>query len=377
MNKKICTILMIATLALAMIASAFAEGIPHSKTELQQGQALIGNSSGLNEASIDLGGEQNAYNLFDNANRIQSSSIKLTGKAIQLAPSKRLSSTNTLADGPQRSGQAISAKYGILTGTLSSTNTWDYYVFSSATDFYSISKLVTDNANYTMTLGVVDYEKGTINLTNYVTAANTPFFASFQAGTYAWVIQSSNATYGNNYALQYNMSDPITSKIVYASGDLQKVYAIDNQKLTINNQVQNIDYKLDLEWEIPPVGAGELRWNKLHVWMENANVDAVHVGGCKYYASSQLYQYPHTIVLAVKEGGLFTHKFSQNPPYIDLGNKDMAGEVTPRAINSTDVNSRGGHYLIYNIDTGTVVEFASGLTKPWSNLGDKHDLSTY
>lgn len=72
---------------------------------------------------------------------------------------------------------------------------------------------------------------------------------------------------------------------------------------------------------------------------------------------------------------MWTLLFSQNPPYINWYNKDAAGLETPRAITSTDVNERGGHYLIYDVNSDKVIEFASGLTKPWiRNIGDKHDL---
>lgn len=184
--------------------------------------------------------------------------------------------------------------------------------------------------------------------------------------------------YGSSYNLCYNNGLFESTQLVYVTSNFQKAYGITNQKLTLNGKIQNIDYKYDSEWEVPPVGAGELHWNRLHVWMEDANVEAIHLGGCKWYASAELRDYPNTIVLAVRPGGTFTHKFSQNPPYINWNDKDAAGIKTPRSITQEDWDERGAHYLVYDLNTDKVVQFISGLTKPWNHkVGDLHGVEIY
>ncbi len=349
MFKKLLSVMITGVLVFSMSSMVLASEI----TNLEQ----------TVEKEVKVKGESNLQNEINKEITIRTSELRETGEIINV--SKRVSLS---------SGQVIDNKKGSFTGTLTDSNTWDFYLFSSETPFSSISKIATKNSGYTMTLGVYDYSNSQIKLTNYVTLPNQLFRVNFeQPGIYAWVIQSSNATYGDNYQLSYNMLLSPSTNLIYTSDNLQKLYAITDQKLTINGDIKNIDYKYDSEYELYPIGGGEKHWNKTHVWMENANVKAIHVGGCKYYESKVLRNYPNSIVLSIQPGGLFTHNFSQNPPYYNWYDNDAAGIKTPRAITSED----GPQYLIYDLSTDKVVEFASGLTQPWSRLGDKHDLSIY
>lgn len=81
------------------------------------------------------------------------------------------------------------------------------------------------------------------------------------------------------------------------------------------------------------------------------------------------------IVLEVLLGRTFTHHFYQNPPYMNWGHNDAAGIKTPRAITAEDLSRRGHHYLIYDINQGKTIQFASGLSANWTpRVGDLHDL---
>ena len=84
----------------------------------------------------------------------------------------------------------------------------------------------------------------------------------------------------------------------------------------------------------------------------------------------------NVIILEVLPGGTFTHHFCQNPPSINWGYKDAAGIRTPRAITSDDITENSKHYLIYDIDQGKTIQFASGLSANWRpNYGDLHDFN--
>lgn len=316
------------------------------------------NSESVEATAIGLDGDATVVDLSADAVNVKASNARSTGPAIQMSKGK--------------SGFAINNKYGSIAGSLTSANTMDYYTFSSTTDFFSISQIKSTNANYTMMLGVVDWASGSIYPTDYVTKANQQFMANIGPGDYAWVIQSSNGTYGANYSLEYNMSLPATDTPIYASSDLQTLYSIGGQKLKLNNQVQNIDYAYDRDVEYPDISF----WNKLHIYMRNANVKVAHVGGAKYYSGSNLHSFPNAIVLSIQPGGNFYHSFWQNPPHYHYVDEDMYEIKTPRSITDADMN-RGGHYLIYNMDTRKVEEFASGLIQPWSSLGDRSGFELY
>lgn len=337
------------------------EETPDSKDAMPEANADL-----LPETKISISGTPSAANLSDEAVKLTSDDIVLTGETLSLSK--------------QRAGSAITNKYGSISGTLTSTNTWDYYTFPSNATVYSISHIITNNPSYTMTLGVVDYTTGTINLTNYVTAANKEFIATIDAneyiGAFAWVIQSANGTYGNDYTLQYNMSMPPSDLPLYITGDLQKLYSIGGKKLRINNQIQNIDYKYDSEYEWFPPGGGDMQWRYLHISMQNANVSKAHVGGVKFKSGLNQHDYPNAILLRLETGGTFYHSFWQSPPHVHFVEKDMYKIPTPRAIDADDAN-RGGHYLVYDIPSGQVVEMISGLVQPWSAYGDRTDFVVY
>lgn len=345
MGRKLLVFLTTSILVLSMGITAFAAGLqdsPAAPTEVQ----LKGETGAPNDDIINLSAKMD--DLTD------------TGKTLDLPK--------------QRTGQVIQDLQGVSSGTLTAANTWDYHAFSPDTALTFVGNCVTTNPNYTVTLGVVDYSTGQIHLTTAVASPNNPFFISLQPGNYAWVVQSKNGTYGDGYQLYYNKTLGYDSDFFYAPySDLREVYATTNQKFTINGQVQNLDYRYDAEFERPPVGGGPMTWHKIHIWMINPNVSYTGVKA-NYYASQKHISYPNSIVFNVLPGGTFTHKFTQNPPYYNWYDNDSAGIQTPRAITAADVSQRGPHYLVYDLDTKRVVEFASGLTQPWTNLGDKHDF---
>lgn len=280
----------------------------------------------------------------------------LTGESVELAKT--------------RAGLALNNSNGSKAGQLTRDDTFDYYLFTVDIPFASFSQLETSNTNYTMTLGIV--QNGQIYFTNYVYSPNQRITLNFaQGGNYAWIIQSNNGTYGQSYDLNYHMV-AASVNVIQLSDDLQKLYSDDFGKLSINGVEQNLDFNYYLKWDIPSVGGGQRAWNELGIDMEDANVVAFHVGAVEWYESAVRMYHDNVIVFELRSGGVFTHKFSQNPPYYNWENEDAVGNETPRAITMADVES--GNYLIYDVDSGEVIEFASGLTKPWTNLGDKRAL---
>ena len=370
MLKKFLVCLTASVVVLSMNAGVFAsntasiENVSEETMELgapsdeQETELKDASTAELTEIEISFEGTPNIADLSVDAINVTSADIITTGEMINIPRT--------------RTANAISNSYGSLSGILTSSNTFDYYIFSSANDFFSLSQVVTSNPNYTMTLGIVDYTINQILLTNYVFAANNRVEANIPKGDYAWVIQS-NGTYGNDYKLQYNMSLSTTDTPLYVTSDLQKLFSVSGQKLRVNNQIQNIDYTYDRDVEYPQTSF----WNKLHISMKNANISVAHIGGVRYYAGSNLYDYPNAILLRIQEGGTFYHSFWQNPPHVHYVDEDMYGNLTPRSIDYYDMEDRGAHYLIYNINTSRVEEMVSGLVQPWSPYGDRSRFSIY
>lgn len=269
----------------------------------------------------------------------------------------------------QKSGYQLNSVRGRVTGTLTSADPWNYYVFTKNTNFKGSMEFNPDDSSYTMTLGLADYTTGQISLSDIVLTPGHGYVITFSPlpddQDYAWVIQSPNESYGSSYSFTYD-NEYTDAFYVAPNGD---EYAVRNQKMYRNDSLVNLDYRYDVSF------SNQYGYHERHIWMENANVRPIHVGAVEWYASAQRRYYDNVIVLQVLPGGTFTHHFYQNPPYMNWGHTDAAGIMTPRAITSTDLSERGGHYLIYDIDQGKTIQFASGLSANWTrNVGDLHDL---
>lgn len=271
----------------------------------------------------------------------------------------------------QRSGYQLNASSGTVSETLTSDDPWDYYVFTKNTNFKALVEFNTSEPGYTMTLGLVDYTTGQISLSSsIILSAGDRYIITFSPladnQDYAWVIQSKNGSYGTSYSFTYdnNYTDAF---YVAPNGD---EYAIRNQKMYRNDSLVNTDYIHESDY------SNQYGYQKRHIYMEDANVKAIHVGAVEWYESKKRIYHDNVIVLELEPGGTFTHNFYQTPPTINWGYNDASGRRTPRAIDSTDITSTSHHYLIYDIDAGKTIEFASGLSVAWTkNVGDKHDLS--
>lgn len=297
----------------------------------------------------------------------QSQVITKTGEAVSLNQEKAKVMTSKLSASKDNIGEDC----GIIKGTLTSTNSMQYLLFSRSNNFLSISKIVTNNENYTMTLGIVNYQEGNIDLTNIIVPANQQYASMLDSKyDYAWVIQSKNGSYGDNFTLQYNISLPNADNIIYIAEDYQKIYTLNSNYLYLNNQNPNLDYKYNIEWKTN-LSTG-LAWHTEHIWLENPNVNrVVHVGGFQLKHGNQYVTYPHSVVFEVGVGGTFTHYLDQNPPRVYHNSYDVVGKYTPRPIDSDDIEYFGSHYLVYDLDSAIVKEFVSGLSREWSKSGDK------
>lgn len=291
--------------------------------------------------------------------------MKDTGKKLSLKQDKYKVTTSRTSDNKANNNN----DYASFKGKLTNENKNAFYLFSKTTKFLSISKMITKNQNYTLTLGHVDYQKGEIYLYDYVIPANQQSAIMLDPGDYAWVIQSKDASYGDEFTLQYNVSLSNTDSIIYITENLE-LYTYDNLNLKLNNQIVDLDYKYNIEWKTN-LSTGPA-WHTEKIWLENPNTNGVvHVGGFQLKHGNKYITYPHSIVLNVSTGGTFTHYLDQNPPRVFHDSYDVVGKYTPRAIDSDDIEYFGSHYLIYDIDSGTVKEFVSGLSREWSKSGDK------
>lgn len=157
-----------------MSVSALASDQEISDNVMPEGAEKISEPIVPGCSSVEITGETADQDLSGEAINIGGTTVTLTGETFNIPNTK--------------AGQAIGDLVGILPGQLTNENTWDYYLFYSETPYFGIAKFVTDNPNYTMTLGILDSATNTIALTDYIMVPNENFMSNF--GNYAiftWV----------------------------------------------------------------------------------------------------------------------------------------------------------------------------------------------
>lgn len=272
-----------------------------------------------------------------------------------------------------RAGYAIvTGTNGVRDGALSATNSWDYHLFLPD-EYWSMARMVTTNSAFTMTLAVANIDTGIIDLTGYVLGPNDPHTMDMQSlvdvlgsqQVLAWVIQSTDGSAGT-YKLQYNVAIPLDSSryqlLTNISADYQTWSMVLDGRFYQNGVQKTLSYLKSYGFDL----GGS--WNTTRIWVYNPNVRFVYAGGCGWKEGITNHRYPNSIIFQITGGGTFEHEFTQNPPYVNWGTNDAKGYPTPRQFGS-EVNAFPS-YMIYDLDTGKVVNFYSELSKEWSSRGD-------
>lgn len=338
--KKLFVIGMALALALAMATSAFA-------------------LTSVNETLVD--------SLHNNATTHQTAGMIEIEKVITdyTLPLKEVKKPKKLKSG------AINQKSVSLSGELTSESPYDYYIFSVDQDFKIHAKLNSSNSDYYMTLGVVDYESGNISLTTIQFDANEAVDIGLPGNmNLAWILQVKNGNYGNSYSLNHHIYIG-DLQYFHESPDFKNYYSLVDNKLYVNGEKKNIDYKHDREFDYTPPYGEMNHYNKLHIWLQDPNVLPVGIGVASWKEGALDRVYRNVMLLKVLPGGTFSHEFRQYPPTINWRNLDGYGFETPREIREWEPCE---NELVYDLDNDEVIEFHSELIKPWSSIGDKKDF---
>lgn len=330
----------------------------------------------LLSVALMLGMSVSAYaNDIENVQNEKAQVASLQGNLLEQSEIKtvdveQIASDETISVPKQRGGYVLNSIRGTVSGVLTTENPFDFYAFTKNTEFQGNIKFNTSEPNYTLTLGLLDYNTNQISLFSDIVLHpgnnfNINFVPLEEHLDYAWVVQSAGA-YGASYSMTYDNDYDPTAFYIAPNGDK---YSVRNQKMYLNNSMVSTDYRYDVSF------SNQYGYQERHIWVEGANVRPIHVGAVEWYASKQRQYYDNVIILEVQPGGMFTHHFYQNPPYINWGHSDAYDLNTPRAFSASDISERGPHYLIYDINQGKTIQFASGLSANWTQyIGDLHSL---
>ncbi len=250
------------------------------------------------------------------------------------------------------------------TGSLSADDSEDFYIVQTTEAKSAALKIVSDNPNVVVQLCMLDLSTGNISRTNFYDGADgsgANVLTNLPAGDYALSIYSANPNEpAGDYTLMWNCANPKgASTIVHISDDIRNITL--GYKDTVEIYCNGYEWLKDIQWTEHYTFAWSNGYSGRDQDIDDVKVKKVHKG--RY--DSKKYQTNNALFVEAGEGSLwsFTQSYFQNDEgdvthIIDWN--DATGQKTPRRFDSTDVTAPlGPHYLVIDIDTAKVVDFAS------------------
>ena len=258
-------------------------------------------------------------------------------------------------------------------------------------------QLRSNNSNYVVLLGIVNWSAGTVSWTNAHKFAHPMSSAprittlDLPAGDYVWNIFSNNGTVGQPFAFGVNpiaLTPGSPDIALHASTNLLDVYTFSGANgFRRNGATVNLNYTYNYDSRIQFPGTG---WSSvgLSSSISNPNIRGganglLHIGSYRFYQGSAVIQHHNVIVFAVDGGTLVSHQhqsssprdyFEQIPtnPVAPLDNyhlwlSGLENRATPRAIDNIDWTKSNWHYVVFSFNEGKVVEFVSPLNWEWTS----------
>lgn len=257
-----------------------------------------------------------------------------------------------------------------LDETLSSDEDDDMYIWSLKHSASVAFKITSTDSNYVAAFYSLNMETGEatpLNFGDYASDNNANYKVNMPAGDYAIFVFSRSSTSGSDYSLMLNASNPANATHVMAeSSNLAKViffYA--------NNSTTSLVYSNgtcltnNLSWDrrlVGNYGGGNYTARQCQVGLDGSDT-SVYIKGISVgeYSSDYAGHISNAMFVELDEGTLFhvTRTVSVNPS-IEIDHTDYKGLTTPRRLmNGIDISSSCAHYLVVDLNTGKVVDFAS------------------
>ncbi|QNK39471.1 hypothetical protein [Caproicibacter fermentans] len=272
------------------------------------------------------------------------------------------------------------------TGTLTSSNTYDLYLFSTTQDRSAFLKINSDNINYIAMVCTVS--NGTAYPTNFYTSANAGayFTTSLPAGSYALYVFSNDGSIGDSYTLMWNGSNPANfTRIIKMNDNLTSCYLYYSNLKTI--YLDGEDLASTAGWQ----RVFSLTTDSGYIYEEQNITDPVITGmSLGSYETvvhptttdnrTPKYTIPNALFISIGPGSKWQKYTSvyQNGGPLQSDPYDVRGLQTPRDIDSTDVSQyyydyqdHDKHYhcfcLVYDLDKNSFLDFCSTLNGFYSS----------
>ena len=255
-------------------------------------------------------------------------------------------------------------------GTLLESNNMDFYFFSvTNASRFLLARLTSSNANYVAQLYIIDSETGDAVATNiYGFAGNLIQLNGLPVGEYAFVIFSNNNTYGQNYVLDINATNPAANiaNVYYLANDLSI--------FMYETEAGDVYGNGSLIYNTATNTGSNLTWQRVDEfsWGSGYEQRTHRVFNVKVKAISSPVSYSSTkassdcaVLIYCDEGTAFSYLHTYYQSGVDhiyeSTTKDTTGRTTPRPLDENDFVEGNEHILVYDMNTGSVIDFYSTL----------------
>jgi hypothetical protein len=257
-----------------------------------------------------------------------------------------------------------------VTGNLSETNNMDFYFFSvTNTSRFLLAQLTASNAEYVAQLYIVDNETGDASATNiYGFAGDLIQLNGLPVGDYAFVLFSNNNTYGQDYVFNINATNPAANitNVYYLANDLSIfMYETESGDVYGNGSLiynTTTNTGTNLTWQ----RVDEFSWGSGYEQRTHSvfNVKIKAMSSPVSYSSAKASS-DCAVLLYCDEGTAFSylHTYYQSgvDPVYESTTRDTTDRTTPRALDELDFVEGNEHILVYDMNTGSVIDFYSTL----------------
>lgn len=263
-----------------------------------------------------------------------------------------------------RSNMQFTGGYLYHEDTLTSSDATDMYFFSVPSTKFMTFRINSNNPNYIVELGMVDWEAGIYYPVDVVATPNdgiTPIDGVF-GGDWALRVYSSG-TVGNSYTVAANVQSPTNVvEIQYINADLSRqivkltsgeIYQNNINLTKAINNIRNsaVTFNMEDSWPVYPSGTEYYTHD-----ISNGKISTISCG--EYYTNEISVKNALWIKLDVGTLWTYTHSIVNNGSTLSFD--DVTGQKTPRVFDARDVSGEwGDHYLIYDLDTQKYVDFFS------------------
>lgn len=345
--KKVLSLLCAFALMMSASVTTFAAEINESALDDNENLERVAANIQSNFVAVD---SENSDSVISSYNTVEDDNLQFNMKARD---------TWRLADEIFNGQESVTASDPI-----------DMYIVQTTTDRAAAMKIVSSNSNLIVRLYILDMSTGNATGTNIYDSANDSgpeVLGTLPAGNYVLGVYSTDSsTPAGSYTLMWNCSNPAgASTVVDYNSNLTKVVLGYANRIAI--YCNGVNWLDGLEWEEHYTFSYGNSYTGRDQSISNITVRSVNIGS---YTTNK-YSTNNALFVSVGVGTLWTIMRSQyTNNYGDVTHVmnyfDATGRETPRRLDALDMEY-GPHYIVIDMNTNQVVDFASPYNYLWQS----------